>query len=211
MITTRLHNQMELLLPNCHFSHEHFLNEEDEWRKKKLIAARFWKKTHRHFTWKFQHFGWKFSNFKKKLRNFERKLPNLERKFPNLERKFPNFEIKFPNLGKNCLNFEKKFSNFVWNVPWSWYLRFRAKCVNCNGMYRVSARGGLFGADGGDMDFDDVLSMVEPFGLIIVDVDDNGHKKARCNSHPTSDIMLAFLKYGVTSRKNLTANKQINK
>lgn len=75
-------------------------------------------------------------------------------------------------------------------------------------MYRVSALGGLFGADGGDTDFDDVLSMFEPFGLIIVDVVDNGHKKARCNSHPTSDIMLAFRKYGVTSRKNLTAEQR---
>lgn len=93
-------------------------------------------------------------------------------------------------------------------VPGSWYLRFRAKCVSCNGIYRVSARGGLFGADGGDTDFDDVLSMFEPFGLIIVDAVDKGHKKARCNSHPTSDIMLAFRKYGVTSRKNLTATTE---
>lgn len=68
----------------------------------------------------------------------------------------------------------------------------------------MSARGGLFGADGGDIDFDDVLSMFEPFGLIIADALDKGHKKARCNSQPTSDIMLAFRKYGVTSRKNLT-------
>lgn len=72
----------------------------------------------------------------------------------------------------------------------------------------MSARGGLFGADGGDNDFDDVLNMFEPFGLIIVDAADNGHKKARCNSHPTSDIMLAFRKYGVTSRKNLTIQLQ---
>lgn len=72
----------------------------------------------------------------------------------------------------------------------------------------MSARGGLFGADGGDTDFDDVLSMFEPFGLIIVDAVDKGHKKARCNSHPTSDIMLAFRKYGVTSRKNLTATTE---
>lgn len=35
----------------------------------------------------------------------------------------------------------------------------------------------------------------------------NGHKNARCNSQPTSDIMLAFRKYGVTSRKNFTKNK----
>lgn len=64
----------------------------------------------------------------------------------------------------------------------------------------MSARGGLFGAEGGDTDFDDVLSIFEPFGLI------SGHKNARCNSHPTSDMMLAFRKYGVTSLKNLTAN-----
>lgn len=50
------------------------------------------------------------------------------------------------------------------------------------------------------MDFDDVLSVFEPFGLI------NGHKNARCNSQPTSDIMLAFRKYGVTSLKNFTTN-----
>lgn len=68
-------------------------------------------------------------------------------------------------------------------------------------MYRVSALGGLFGADGGDIDADDVL---KPFGCTIPDVVDNGHKNARCSSHPTSDIMLAFRKYGVTSRKNLT-------
>ena len=49
-----------------------------------------------------------------------------------------------------------------------------------------------------------MLSVFEPFGLI------NGHKNARCNSHPTSDMMLAFRKYGVTSLKNLTAvNKQL--
>lgn len=50
--------------------------------------------------------------------------------------------------------------------------------------------------------------MFEPFGLIIADAADKGHKKARCNSHPTSDIMLAFRKYGVTSRKNLTIEFQ---
>lgn len=72
----------------------------------------------------------------------------------------------------------------------------------------MSARGGLFGADGGDSDFDDVLIIFEPFGLIIVDADDNGHKKARCSSHPTSEIMLAFRKYGVTSRKNLTKMRE---
>lgn len=71
----------------------------------------------------------------------------------------------------------------------------------------MSARGGLFGADGGDIVFDDVLIIFEPFGLIIADAVDNGHKKARCSSQPTSDIMLAFRKYGVTSRKNLTKIK----
>ena len=35
-----------------------------------------------------------------------------------------------------------------------------------------------------------------------------GHKKALCNSHPTSLIMLAFRKYGVTSRKNFTTKEQ---
>lgn len=74
----------------------------------------------------------------------------------------------------------------------------------------MSARGGLFGAgaDGGDIVFDDVLIIFEPLGLIIDDAVDNGHKKARCNSHPTSDMMLALRKYGVTSRKNLTVMKQ---
>lgn len=66
----------------------------------------------------------------------------------------------------------------------------------------MSALGGLFGADGGVTDFDDVLSILEPFGLI------NGHRNARCNSHPTSDMMLAFRKYGVTSLRNFTGKKK---
>lgn len=54
-------------------------------------------------------------------------------------------------------------------------------------MYRVSARGGLRGA-GGEADAPGPI----------------GHRKARCNSHPTSDMMLALRKYGVTSRRNFT-------
>lgn len=66
----------------------------------------------------------------------------------------------------------------------------------------MSARGGFFGTDGGDIDVDDEFKA--PFGLIIVDTVDNGQRNALCSSHPTSDIILAFRKYGVTSRKNLT-------
>lgn len=54
-------------------------------------------------------------------------------------------------------------------------------------MYRVSARGGLRGA-GGEADAPGPI----------------GHRKARCNSQPTSDMMLALRKYGVTSRRNFT-------
>lgn len=77
--------------------------------------------------------------------------------------------------------------------PGSWYFKFRAKCVNCNGMYLVSALGGLRGAGGDD---------VEP--------GPRGHRNALCNSHPTSDIMLALRKYGVTSRRNFTGNRKKN-
>lgn len=77
------------------------------------------------------------------------------------------------------------------SLPGSWYFKFLAKCVNCNGIYLVSALGGLRGAGGVD---------VAP--------GPSGHKKALCNSQPTSDIILALRKYGVTSRRNLT---EINK
>lgn len=69
----------------------------------------------------------------------------------------------------------------------------------------MSARGGLFGADGGE-----VVDGAE----LIEDAIDNGQRNARCNSHPTSDMMLAFRKYGVTSRRNFTMsaeNGKINK
>jgi hypothetical protein len=58
-------------------------------------------------------------------------------------------------------------------------------------MYLVSALGGLFGADGGEDAF--VPS---------------GHRNALCSSQPTSDIMLALRKYGVTSLRNLTGKEQ---
>lgn len=90
----------------------------------------------------------------------------------------------------------KMKNKFFIDSPGSKYFKLRAKCVNCNGMYRVSARGGLRGA-GGDAD-DEPGVAPGP----------NGHKNARCNSHPTSDIILAFRKYGVTSRKNLTEMRQ---
>lgn len=78
--------------------------------------------------------------------------------------------------------------NVVIYLPGSGCLRFRAKCVSCRGMYRVSARGGLRGAGGEAL-------LPTP----------SGQRKARCSSQPTSrQMMLAFLKYGVTSRKNLT-------
>lgn len=88
---------------------------------------------------------------------------------------------------------ENRFCIIKKNLPGSWYFKFLAKCVNCNGIYLVSALGGLRGA-GGD---------VAP--------GPRGHKKARCNSHPTSDIMLALRKYGVTSRRNLTERKKNKK
>lgn len=78
--------------------------------------------------------------------------------------------------------------------PGSWYFKFRAKCVNCNGIYLVSALGGLRGAGGDD---------VEP--------GPRGQRNALCNSHPTSDIMLALRKYGVTSRRNFTENRNKTK
>lgn len=83
-------------------------------------------------------------------------------------------------------------------------------------MYRVSARGGLRGADGGDngaLDDDGKqfppipLGPPIPLALLLPNVF-NGHKNGRCNSQPTSDIMLALRKYGVTSRKNFTEMKK---
>lgn len=54
----------------------------------------------------------------------------------------------------------------------------------------MSVRGGLRGGAGGE------ALLPGP----------SGQRKARCSSQPTSrQIMLAFLKYGVTSRKNFTA------
>lgn len=55
----------------------------------------------------------------------------------------------------------------------------------------MSARGGLRGA-GGD------VGAPGP----------RGHKKALCSSHPTSEIMLALRKYGVTSRRNFTVERR---
>lgn len=56
----------------------------------------------------------------------------------------------------------------------------------------MSARGGLCGAGGEAL-------LPGP----------SGQRKARCSSQPTSkQIMLAFLKYGVTSRKNFTAESK---
>lgn len=70
-------------------------------------------------------------------------------------------------------------------------------------MQRVSALGGLFGAAaGGDIDADEP-TIFDPFGLLGAKVFD---RNARCSSQPTSDIMLALRKYGVTSRKNLTVS-----
>lgn len=57
----------------------------------------------------------------------------------------------------------------------------------------MSARGGLRGAGG------EALLPPGP----------RGHRKGRCSSHPTSrQMMLAFLKYGVTSRKNFTVESK---
>lgn len=70
-----------------------------------------------------------------------------------------------------------KICSYLFYLPGSMYFKFLAKCVNCNGMYRVSALGVVFGA-GGD------AGTPGP----------SGHKNARCNSQPTSEIMLAFLK-----------------
>lgn len=58
----------------------------------------------------------------------------------------------------------------------------------------MSALGGLRGAGGDD---------VEP--------GPRGQRNALCNSHPTSDIMLALRKYGVTSRRNFTENRNKTK
>lgn len=69
-------------------------------------------------------------------------------------------------------------------------------------MYLVSALGGLLSTDGGDMDVDDEIK-TQPL-LLVTDAELIGHKNARCSSQPTSDIMLAFRKYGVTSRRNFT-------
>lgn len=101
---------------------------------------------------------------------------------------FEEFSIILINM-QTCTKIEISlfYITYIVFLPGSWCLRFLAKCVNCNGIYLVSARGGLFGA-GGD---DDAPGP-------------NGHKNALCNSQPTSDIILAFRKYGVTSRKNLT-------
>lgn len=55
----------------------------------------------------------------------------------------------------------------------------------------MSARGGLRGAAAGGEDAPGP----------------SGHRKARCSSQPTSEMMLAFRKYGVTSRRNLTGNR----
>lgn len=100
-------------------------------------------------------------------------------------------------------------------LPGSWYFRFRARCVSCNGMYRVSALGGLRGADGGVIDVELCIPLAPPLvpiplvgGGDTIAVEFIGHKNARCSSHPTSDMMLAFRKYGVTSRKNFTATKR---
>lgn len=79
----------------------------------------------------------------------------------------------------------------------------------------MSARGGLRGADGGVID---VVLLCRPFVPPLVPiplvggettaVEFIGHKNARCNSQPTSDMMLALRKYGVTSRKNFTETKR---
>lgn len=99
------------------------------------------------------------------------------------------------DLWHTYLYAKKKPTNIIYPfLPGSWCFKFLAKCVSCNGIYRVSARGGLLGA-GGD---DDAPGP-------------NGHKNARCNSHPTSDIMLALRKYGVTSRRNFTEKKKNEK
>lgn len=50
----------------------------------------------------------------------------------------------------------------------------------------------------------DEPTIFDPFGLGAgANIFD---RNARCNSQPTSDIMLALRKYGVTSRKNLTVS-----
>lgn len=90
-----------------------------------------------------------------------------------------------------CFVKEKRIGNKK-DSPGSMYFRFLARCVSCNGIYLVSALGGLFGA-GGD------VGAPGP----------KGHKNARCNSHPTSDIILAFLKYGVTSFRNFTVDCKV--
>lgn len=81
----------------------------------------------------------------------------------------------------------------------------------------MSALGGLRGADGGVIDAE-LCKPLPPFRPLVggggggggetMAVEFIGHKNARCNSHPTSDMMLAFRKYGVTSRKNFTATKR---
>lgn len=80
-------------------------------------------------------------------------------------------------------------------------------------MYLVSARGGLRGADGGviDVELCKPLPPLLPIPLVGGDtmaVEFMGHRNARCSSHPTSEMMLAFRKYGVTSRRNFTATKR---
>jgi len=57
------------------------------------------------------------------------------------------------------------------------YLRFLARCVSCSGIYRVSARGVVFGAGG-------EVGTPGP----------SGQRKARWSSQPTSEMMLAFRK-----------------
>lgn len=107
------------------------------------------------------------------------------------QRKFGLIFIKTKKSQKSSTkrkSIEKK------SLPGSWYFKFLAKCVNCNGIYLVSALGGLRGAGGDD---------VAP--------GPSGHKKARCNSQPTSDIILALRKYGVTSRRNLTEKNKKKK
>lgn len=83
------------------------------------------------------------------------------------------------------------YLRIIQNSPGSWYFKFRAKCVNCNGIYLVSALGGLRGAGGDD----------------VVPPGPRRQRNALCNSHPTSDIMLALRKYGVTSRRNFTESR----
>lgn len=70
-------------------------------------------------------------------------------------------------------------------IPGSWYLKFLARWHSCKGRYLVSALCGKRMAGGAP------------------------DKKPLCNSQPTSDIILAFRKYGVTSRRYLTVEEII--